>query len=145
MSREKADQLEESAINRAAIVAEQQTGQTLRKQMDVEGRKDVAETRTQADIDKANITAKAKVDAAMIAADKWKDHSRFAAFKEKAKQLAIEETDPVKYSAAVKALYESLLPSGEPNTWDSDASTPLPAPPATSRFRWTPEGIRKIE
>lgn len=131
-SREKADQLEESAINRAAIVAEQQEAQTLRKKMEIEGRKDVAETRSQADIDKANIAAKAKVDVATIAASKWKDHSRFAAFKDASKSIALSidpAKEPEKWADAIGKAYNEILPSGEPNAWDSvPSATPALAP-----------------
>lgn len=147
-AREKASQREADALYRDSIVAMQQEGLTARKQMDVESRKDIAETRSQADIEKAQIAAKAKVDVATIAASKWKDHSRFAAFKDASKSIALSidpAKEPEKWADAIGKAYNEILPSGEPNAWDSTPATgtlaPIePMPKSRAEFDAIPSG-----
>ena len=141
-ARERASQYENEMLVKLA----QQEALTERTAMNVVGRQDVADTRAVTELEKANIAAKAKVDAALVAASKWKDHSRFAAFKDASAAIKLQ-IDPVKdpdnYAKAVQDIYNKLLPSGEPNAWDTGGGTiPVPVKPM---FRWTPEGIKKSD
>lgn len=127
-------------------VVAQQTGQNQRKRWDVESREYVADTRSDAQIESAHIKAEADVHKATISAEKWKDHSRFAAFKDASAAIKLQidpVKEPEKYAEAVRGIYNKLLPSGEPNAWDAGPAAPLSPIPAPSKFEWTPDGIKK--
>jgi len=84
----------------------------------IEGRQTAVETKTEADIDRERIRAKAKVDAALVSASKWKDHSKFAAFKSASDAITKvinPATKPEEWAQAITEAYNQALPIGEQN------------------------------
>jgi hypothetical protein len=142
-AREKASQFEDQEMLRLAQIE----ALNARKTAELESKEKIAQGRSATDLEKARIAAEAKVKAAMLAAEKWKDHSRFAAFKDASKAISISidpSTEPEKWSEAIRKAYNETLPRGEPNAWDTVPGA-TPAAPSLPAFDWTPEGIKEIK